>query len=405
MSGGVTVPAAPQGASAGVTGLPSCRRRPAAWFSPRQLAASDRAHRPARRARALGDVLDVAVPAGLLLGGLGARLAGPDAGRSWVAGVVALVVVGEVAVWPLRAVLDARVELGPLGPGAAGRGGEAPSVSAFAVCFVALALVRLVVSTAVAVGAVAVVRWSPRWPLWLAGMVGLAAAVQGLVQARAGGRLVAAGGARPASPEVAARLAALAGAAGLAPSAATSVWVASERRSVGEGARLVGLGRRRRLVLDRELAAGRQDDLDVVIAHELGHRRHHDASAGLVRGVVAVAVVLVAVRAVLGWSGVDPADPSSFPALWLGVALAAVPARLVSSAAARRDELGADRVAAELVPGGSEQVADHLRRHLLGTGADLRPGRWDRLVGSHPAPMARLDALVPAIAVAPEGER
>jgi hypothetical protein len=90
------------------------------------------------------------------------------------------------------------------------------------------------------------------------------------------------------------------------------------------------------------------------------------------------------------------------------VALVAVPARLALSAAARRDELGADRFAAALVPGGSRQVADHLRRHLLSTGADLRPGRWDRLVGSHPAPSARLDALAPAVAVpavAPGPER
>jgi len=177
---------------------------------------------------------------------------------------------------------------------------------------------------------------------------------------------------------------------------------------VGEGARLVGLGRHRSLVLDRAVAAGRPADLDVVIAHELGHRRHHHAVAGLLRGVAAVALVLVALRAVLAWLGVDPAAPASLPALWLGVALAAVPTRLALSAAARHEERGADRFAASLVPGGSRQVADHLRRHLLSTGADLRPGRWDRLVGSHPAPSSRLDALGPAIVarpVAPAPER
>ena len=126
--------------------------------------------------------------------------------------------------------------------------------------------------------------------------------------------------------------------------------------------------------------------------------------------MVAVALVLVVLHSVLAWLGIDPAAPASMPALWLGLVLAAVPTRLALSAAARHDELEADRFAASLVPGGSRQVADHLRRHLLSTGADLRPGRWDRLVGSHPAPGSRLDALgpavaVPAVAAAPERAR
>ena len=366
--------------------------RAARWFSGAQLASSDRAHRCARQARLGGDLLDIAVPAALLLAGAGPRLAGPESGRAWVAGVVAVVVVGELAAWPLRAGLDARVELGP----EARRRGADLSVGAFAGCFVALALLRLALSALAAVVAVAVIRRSSWWPLWLTALVACGAAVGAVVQARASVRMAALGGGHIAPAGVAARVRELAARAGLGEQVAASAWVAPARGSAGEGARLVGLGRHRRVILDWGVANGDPADLEVVVAHELGHWRHGHGAAALARTVVAAGLVLVALQALLRLVGVDPGAPESLPAVWLGAALLALPARLALSAASRRDELQADRFAAAILPGGTGRVANHLHRHLLRTGADLRPGRWDRLAGGHPPPAERLQALTPA---------
>jgi STE24 endopeptidase len=124
---------------------------------------------------------------------------------------------------------------------------------------------------------------------------------------------------RLADPALERRLLALADRAGVA---AVGVWVPDQsRRSRTANAAVVGLGRTRRIVLFDTLATGfREEEVEAVLAHELGHHVHGDLRRGLiVQGVLglvafALAAVLLDVGVGLwGFSGV--ADPAGLP--WL----------------------------------------------------------------------------------------
>ena len=62
------------------------------------------------------------------------------------------------------------------------------------------------------------------------------------------------------------------------------MWVADQsRKSRTANAAVVGLGRTRRIILFDTLATGfRADEIEAVLAHELGHHVHGDIRRGLV---------------------------------------------------------------------------------------------------------------------------
>ena len=106
--------------------------------------------------------------------------------------------------------------------------------------------------------------------------------------------------------------------------AAVGVFVLDQsRKSRTANAAVVGLGRTRRIILFDTLATGfREDEVEAVLAHELGHHVHGDMRRGL---VVQAALTLftfgtaawlldVGVR---WWSLAGPADPAGLP--WLGL--------------------------------------------------------------------------------------
>ena len=86
---------------------------------------------------------------------------------------------------------------------------------------------------------------------------------------------------RLADPALEARLLGLAQRAGVA---AIGVWVLDQsRKSRTANAAVVGLGRTRRIILFDTLATGfREDEVEAVLAHELGHHVHGDLRRGLV---------------------------------------------------------------------------------------------------------------------------
>jgi Zn-dependent protease with chaperone function len=116
-------------------------------------------------------------------------------------------------------------------------------------------------------------------------------------------------------------------------------------------AALVGTGRTRRVLLSDTLLAGYSDDeIEVVLAHELGHHAHHDIAKGLllesvliVAGFALGAVVLRKLGPAVGLT--SAADVAGLPLLLLtagAVSLAATPA---INAYSRRNERAADRFA------------------------------------------------------------
>jgi STE24 endopeptidase len=126
-----------------------------------------------------------------------------------------------------------------------------------------------------------------------------------------------------ADPELAATLLALARRAGVA---AVGVWVVDEsRKSRTANAAVVGLGRTRRIILYDTLATGfRREEVEAVLAHELGHHVHGDLRRGLiVQGALTLVTFWLAGR--LMDAGVDLwglsglADPAGLP--WLALVM------------------------------------------------------------------------------------
>jgi STE24 endopeptidase len=122
------------------------------------------------------------------------------------------------------------------------------------------------------------------------------------------------------------RLLALARRAGVA---AIGVFVADQsRKSRTANAAVVGLGRTRRIILfDTLLAEFRPEEIESVLAHELGHHAHGDMRRGLlVNSVLTIVTMWLAALgldlgvALLGLSG--PADPAGLP--WLALVVTAL---------------------------------------------------------------------------------
>jgi STE24 endopeptidase len=123
-----------------------------------------------------------------------------------------------------------------------------------------------------------------------------------------------------------ARLLALAERAGVQ---AIGVWIADQsRKSRTANAAVIGLGQTRRILLYDTLAAGfRPEEIEAVLAHELGHHAHGDMRRGLaVQGVLGGVTFWLAdhaLRAGVGRFGYDGvADPAGLP--WLALVLAAL---------------------------------------------------------------------------------
>jgi STE24 endopeptidase len=116
-------------------------------------------------------------------------------------------------------------------------------------------------------------------------------------------------------------------------------------------AALVGAGRTRRILLSDTLLADYTDDeIEVILAHELGHHAHGDIRSGLLlESTLVVTTVLLATGALhalwrpLGLTG--PADVGGLPLLLLVAGLVSYSSRPIINAWSRRNERRADRFA------------------------------------------------------------
>ncbi len=126
---------------------------------------------------------------------------------------------------------------------------------------------------------------------------------------------------RLSDPALERRLLALAERAGVA---AIGVWVLDQsRKSRTANAAVVGLGRTRRIILFDTLATGfHEDEVEAVLAHELGHHVHGDLRRGLVVQAALTLVTFGVAGALLDagvrwWGLAGRADPAGLP--WLGL--------------------------------------------------------------------------------------
>jgi STE24 endopeptidase len=200
---------------------------------------------------------------------------------------------------------------------------------------------------------------------------------------------------RPADPSLTARVGAIASCAGVDAGGGVLVAATPGRRG---NAYVVGMGRRKRVVLDGPLAAWPAPLLDQVMAHEMGHVRLAHGPRRLPVTVVvqllsfASAGWLLAQPAVLRWAGVTGAgDVRSYPLLLLLTPLFVLPARCVLAWRDRAQEREADRFALDLL-----RTPDHfaamLDRVASESGADRRLPWWRRFTASHPPIAERMAA-------------
>jgi STE24 endopeptidase len=244
--------------------------------------------------------------------------------------------------------------------------------------------IELVLAAAVWAVAIALVHASPRWwPLpaaaALALFVLLMTFVAPLVLEPVFNRF------RPLEDErLAAKLRSLAEQAGVP---VRDVLVAdASRRTTRTNAYVSGLGPTRRVVVwDTLLAEADEEELGLVVAHELGHRRERHVVKSTLLGMGG-AVVLV----VLLWAALGSLKPGGFPEAALlvtGLEIAGLP---VLSFISRRWERAADRCSLELTGDRDAFVRAHVslaRKNL----SDLDPPRIAYvMLFSHPTPPERI---------------
>jgi STE24 endopeptidase len=173
---------------------------------------------------------------------------------------------------------------------------------------------------------------------------------------------------------------------------AVGVWVLDQsRKSRTANAAVVGLGRTRRIILFDTLAtAFREDEVEAVLAHELGHHVHGDLRRGLVVQGVLMLLTFWAAAALLRagvelWGLAGMADPAGLPWLILVFMLVGVVQLPLTNGFSRWIERQADDFALTLTrdPGAFIDAMERLGALNL---AERRP-HWlkEFLLYSHPA--------------------
>jgi STE24 endopeptidase len=163
-------------------------------------------------------------------------------------------------------------------------------------------------------------------------------------------------------------------------------------------AALAGLGSTRRiLVSDTMLAEYSEDEIEVVLAHELAHHVHGDIwkgllfeSAAILAGFFAAARLLDAAVAWFGFSG--PQDVAALPLLLMAAGAVMVALRPAAYAMSRAYERSADRFALMLTRNPSAFISA-MRRLSAQNLAEEEPSRLTQwLFYSHPPVRERIAA-------------
>jgi STE24 endopeptidase len=172
----------------------------------------------------------------------------------------------------------------------------------------------------------------------------------------------------------------------------------ASRRTTALNAYVSGFGRTRRIVAyDTLLGTAEPRDVELVVAHELGHVAHRDVARATAVGAVGAAAGVCVLAALVRWepllhaAGVSRfADPRS---AWLLAALGAAGGAVTgpfARALSRRVERRADLHALYLTAAPAQFIAMQ-RRLTVGNVADPYPPRLlHLLLSTHPSPGSRI---------------
>ena len=168
------------------------------------------------------------------------------------------------------------------------------------------------------------------------------------------------------------------------------------RRTKAANAALVGLGSSRRIILgDVMLNEFSVDEIETVLAHELGHHVHRDIPLGILFGTVTTVVGLYLASLGLEWGveyfGFDGvADIAALPLLGILLGLYGLITLPLENAYSRWREVAADRYALQATGNGAA-YASALKRLANLNLAEAAPDSWvELLLYSHPALSKRI---------------
>jgi STE24 endopeptidase len=245
-----------------------------------------------------------------------------------------------------------------------------------------------------AIVAWSLLRWNPDW-WWLAAAVSFSVAIVLLAQLAPVVLLPLFYDLKPLDrPELSARLLALAERA-QTPALGVFEWRLSDRTRKANAA-LTGIGATRRILVSDTLLRDHSDDeIEVILAHELAHHAHRDIWSGvaLESGLITLGLFL-ADRLLSRFGGAfglaGKADIAALPLLLLtigGVSLLLMP---FANAFSRAHERRADRFALRLT-GKADAFVTAMRRLASQNLAEERPSRLvELLFHSHPSTGARI---------------
>jgi len=176
----------------------------------------------------------------------------------------------------------------------------------------------------------------------------------------------------------------------------------ASRRTTKENAYVSGLGATRRVVVyDTLLSRGSPQEVRLVVAHELGHRRDGHVLRGTLTAALGAVVVVVLVFVLLQSASVldaigasGPDDPRVVPFVLLVAAVAGILSDPFGMAISRRWERAADRASIELT-GDRAGFAEMERNLSISNLSELEPSMATYLLTfSHPAPAERIAAAL-----------
>jgi STE24 endopeptidase len=177
----------------------------------------------------------------------------------------------------------------------------------------------------------------------------------------------------------------------------TGVLVAdASRRSRAGNAYVAGLGKTRRVVVFDTILDWPPEQIEQVVAHELGHWRHAHLRRKLPVLVATQLVMFLATYLLLQWDWLLRAggvasvrDPAALPIFLFVFPFGFVFVSLVTSWLSRVDERQADLYALEVLDD-PDRFSALFRRLAEANKADVDPGLFKRLTASHPPIPERL---------------
>jgi len=189
--------------------------------------------------------------------------------------------------------------------------------------------------------------------------------------------------------ELKAKLASLATAGGV--SISDYLVMDASKRTKKDNAFFAGLGKTRRVVVYDNLLQMPEENVEVVVAHEIGHWRRGHIKKQMVIGIFSSILLFLGVHlltrpgsALLDWAGVSTLrDPQAFPLVLLIFGAITLVTRYFSAWVSRWFEREADLDALELT--GNPAAYTSLWKNMSSRNLpDLDPSAWERMKASHP---------------------